>query len=527
MTVAENTVFSGLSEVQQLTLTNPVNSGPAPTMITLAFTAPNGGPTASTVAIPYTGNPVVDAAALQAALNAPTFLSIGGFDPLPGTDETPGFVTVTADASDTVFTFNFAATAAEPLQALQSQGLSMIAPVIGGTGTGTMTRLTAGSGQPIVVYTVTFTNAGQEPLIVATPGAGLNAIVSEASLGGVGTLVNNNTSLTINNTPNAVFAPINIPSNETIAINGAGDSAALGAAAAALVNVNGVNTIAGTVTLQSTPATNDTIAVLPNGELAITGVVQDTQPYSPTIPTPPAPATLSTFGGGTLVLSGTNTYTGSTVVETGGVLNDESNNGLGINTSAQQTLTVSGSTGTFTLGLTGYPASVTTVPLAYNVPATGGVGASGSLQNAINAMLAAVPSLAGATVNVVALSSGSVFIVTFGGTLTGRPAPLFTVPTRTGTATVSVASTLAGGQSTTTVQSGATLQLQSFGVPIIESSLKQLTLNGTGVDGNGALENVNQGDNSLADVLAPLCDAHRSGQQYLHRRGRIVHSWPR
>ena len=102
VTVAENDVNSGISQVETATLTNVI----AGNTIQWSF---GGLPTAP---IPYTGavGTQTDALAIQAALNAAGFATIGGLSPFPGS------VTVTANYTDTVFTITFGGYLADSAQ---------------------------------------------------------------------------------------------------------------------------------------------------------------------------------------------------------------------------------------------------------------------------------------------------------------------------------------------------------------------------------------------------------------------------
>ena len=59
------------------------------------------------------------------------------------------------------------------------------------------------------------------------------------------------------------------------------------------------------------------------------------------------------------MFAGPDTYTGSTFINQG-ILGIQNSSGLGLNTSTEQTISISGATGTLTFGFAGYPGTVTT-----------------------------------------------------------------------------------------------------------------------------------------------------------------------
>ena len=246
----------------------------------------------------------------------------------------------------------------------------------------------------------------------------------------------------------------------------------------ALRNVAGTNTFAGNVVLQTSSA----IGASPGTQLIVTGVVQDTLP-APISPASVIPPNLTKVGGGTVVFPSDNAYTGNTSI-VAGALNIQSAQSLGVNTSARQTVTVSGSNGSFTLFVDGFPASVNTGPIVLPFAKT-------DLQNKLNAMLAnpSAPGGGNGFVSVELENNGNVFVVTFGGSLAGIHVPLLTASSFTGSATAAIAEILAGGSSRTHVSNGATLQMQST-AGFIENSGKVLTLQGPGLNNAGALQNV-------------------------------------
>ena len=230
--------------------------------------------------------------------------------------------------------------------------------------------------------------------------------------------------------------------------------------------------------------TSSSIGAAAGTQMSISGVIENPSPA----PIPPAsviPANVTKADSGTVVLTNANTYTGNNYI-TGGVLNIQNPQALGVNTSTQETVTASGTLGTFTLFLHGYPAAVNSGPLPFNVNAA-------SLAFALNNMLHN-PSSPGARSwhgvrgdrefrqhlcrrlwrrsleGAGGARSSSLRPRTSPATPSLRPVPLL----------------LAGAVSGTDVASGATLQLQSG----TETSGKVLTLNGAGFNNAGALENV-------------------------------------
>src|SRR5437588_3140705 len=204
-------------------------------------------------------------------------------------------------------------------------------------------------------------------------------------------------------------------------------------------------------------------------------VVQDFAPL--TVPS----ATLSKVGAGTLVFPIANTYSGTTFVNNG-VLNigqaGANSSALGGGAPEQQTVTVLGANGIFHLVFNAFP--TTTATLFIGDPTL-----AQDMQTALNSL----PSIGGVggLVTVVQGSGGNsnVFTVTFGGSLQYTNVPPMTSTTLSGGVTAVVA-TLPDGPGGTVVNSGGTLQVQGN----INVSTENLTLNGTGFNGQAALENV-------------------------------------
>ncbi|MSQ93475.1 MAG: hypothetical protein EXR98_02840, partial [Gemmataceae bacterium] len=473
VTVAFNEVYSGISEMDDLTLTNAI-AGVTTFKLTFGSTTPN---------ITWTGVAATDVANIQTALNNLT--SISGIAPFANTPYA-GKVAVTTNTTDDVYFITFGG-------ALQSQTLSLITvAVTSGPGTGTAAThlVRRGFGAPTDVYTVTFSGARWDPdvplplMSITASSAGEIVLVSPVATGGIGTIVSDGASLYLDGDPTHSGAFLSTPPAHIAFLNGAGVGNQ-----GVLRNISGNNLWNGPITLQ----TSSTIGSEPTTKLTVTGVVRDPSPA----PIPPAsvvPADLTKVGTGTLSFPNANTYTGNNFINAG-VVNIQNPNSLGINNSTEQTVSVSGA-GTFTLNFTGFP-SIGTGPLPSNLTAA-------SLAFELNNVLLAttLPILGGGTgtVTVVALPSGSTFVVTFGGSLTGKLVPLLQAPPNfTGSASASTTMLLAGGADATFVADGATLQIQNTN----EASLKPLTITGPGFKNAGVLENLT-GNNTWSNLPITL-----------------------
>lgn len=285
----------------------------------------------------------------------------------------------------------------------------------------------------------------------------------------------------------STFAPI-----YTALLNGAGVGGR-----GALANVAGNNTFSGNVILQ----TNSSIGASPASTLNVTGVVEDPIPA----PIPPAsiqPPALTKVGTGTVVFTNNNAYTGNTFINEG-VLNIQHSFALGINTSAVQTVSVSGAPGSFQLGFDGYPGLLTT-PLV--LPFT-----KSDLQNALNTLLAnpAAPGGGNGLVTVELESNGFTYDVTFGGSLANIHVPLLVSSNITPTVSATVNMVLAGGASRAVVANAATLQTQSA-TGFTEASGKILSITGQGFNGAGALQNIS-GNNTWGTTQVVLAGSSAIG----------------
>src|SRR5262249_22790780 len=198
----------------------------------------------------------------------------------------------------------------------------------------------------------------------------------------------------------------------------------------------------------------------------------------------PVPAaSLTKVGTGTLVFPNSNTYSGKTFINAG-VLNIRSNTSLGDSLAPEtQTVTVLGSSGTFTLNFRGQ----NTVALDILDPNLGA-----DMQNALDA-LSSIGGVGGfVTVTQGTAPSTNVYTIVFGGTLAiGNLPPLISNPSPGVTARPA---TVQDGPEGTVVASGATLQLQGNR----NMTTEDLTLNGPGFANAGALEQIAGGSSTWA-----------------------------
>jgi autotransporter-associated beta strand protein len=185
------------------------------------------------------------------------------------------------------------------------------------------------------------------------------------------------------------------------------------------------------------------------------------------------------FGAGALdSLSGNNTWGGPVVLG--------SNAAVGVGAPAVQTVTVTGTAGTFTLTFNGQ----TTFDLAYNVPASGGTGATASLENALNAL----STIGGVGGYVTVTKTGSVYTVVFQGTLNGKAQPTMTWPgVAPPTVQVSPVATGSGATTTLTMNQAITDGGSGFGLTKVGAGTLDET-GGAGTDNTyTGLTQVNQG----------------------------------
>jgi large repetitive protein len=182
----------------------------------------------------------------------------------------------------------------------------------------------------------------------------------------------------------------------------------------------------------------------------------------------------------------TNTFAGD-VYDNAGLINIQSAQALGVTTSAVQEISVSGSSGTFSLTFNGS----TTGALQYGVRASGAASPTASIENALNAL----PSInATYPYGVSVTQVGNNYYVYFNGQgfANRYQNPITYSILSPGISSITITQPLAGGATNVDVASGATLQTQSNYVPqaFSEASGKYLTIAGLGANNVGALENV-------------------------------------
>ncbi|HEX3658961.1 MAG TPA: autotransporter-associated beta strand repeat-containing protein [Pirellulales bacterium] len=412
---------------QQNTLTIPATITAASIELTV-----DGNPTNP---ISYTGHGMT-AAQLQAAINSAGFG--GPFSSFFNAND----IVVSGPTTAGAFTLNFAGDFAD-------EPVTVTEATLSSTGTGTIS------------------------LAAATSGTSGGTIVNGGILD-----VGNNTALgtsVLTLTSGSLWADSTGSSSITLAnpfvINGAS------------LTFGGRRDFGGTNDLTLTTAASDTLQV------ATTTITVDDPETVVTLAGNISESTLNRgitkASNGTLILSGNNSYTGSTAVNAG-VLQVASNTALGaVGQSAIQSISITGTSASFTLNFNGYGTSV-----VYNESAA-------QLANALNA--ATFASIGGSggsvTVSKVATSATTeVFYITFGGSLANAALPAMTVSGLTGSGAAATVATLLPGEQGTAVASGAELDL----VGNLTIGDEPLTISGEGFGGNitgvgagaGALRNV-------------------------------------
>ena len=310
--------------------------------------------------------------------------------------------------------------------------------------------------------------------------AGSVRIQSGMSLGnsGTATIVSNGAALELDGDPTATGKSISVSGGQMLTLNGTGLTGA-----GSLVNISGVNTWAGPITLNSSSPAGvpsayvDAIGINGGSSLNVTKPIGGV-----------TTAKLTKLGTGTLFLSAADTYLGMTSVQAG-ILNIANSfalggaPGVGNNQNEQQVLLLSGAqNGSYTLSFNGRitPALPFTAPGAAvqtaldNLTSIGGIGGS---------------------VTVLPLTGSSQYQVTFGGTLASTNVPAIVSQGFNGTSAV-VTTKTDGANLATTVANGAALQVQGN----ISVSGEALTLSGNGVNNGGAMENV-AGSNIWSGVI--------------------------
>lgn len=243
--------------------------------------------------------------------------------------------------------------------------------------------------------TVTFRGALADidmPLIVAVPSANLSVNVQPRQTGGLGTVVANGATLELDGTNGPVSTL------ERLQINGDGVGTA-----GALGNAIGHNTYLGPVVLGSSTS----VGAVEGTSLTITGLLSDPTPLQA-----PAPQ-LRKEGNGLVILPNANQYSGKTLVDEG-VLRFQNALALGTVRSEVQTLHIYQQAGTFSVSFNGQ----TTNPINVGASAT-------TLQNELNA-LATITGVGGlVSVTSATVPGGTIYTVTFNGTLaSGNVNPL-------------------------------------------------------------------------------------------------------
>ncbi len=459
------------------------------------------------------------------------------------------------------------------------QGILNGLATIGGVGGNvTVFETTSVNGK---VFTITFggslANLDQPLFTAINVSAGFAVNIAEVQKGGLGTVVAAGAGLELAGVPTAlnVF--------ERLMLNGDGAGATR---PGALDNVINNNIYSGPITL----ATDASIGAAPGTMLTVVGALQD-----PT-PSPVPAARFRKAGTGTVILPDAKNYGGTTIVDEGvlriqnplslGQIRSEvqnvqvlsSNGTFNLTfagqttgaipwdaTAAQvqtalnalstigaeiQTLKITGTTGAFTVTFNG----ATTAALPVTIPASGGAGPTGSLQNALNA-LSTIGGVGGNVVvtSVAAAGGGTLYTITFGGTLvatdltqiipmavggdaatfpeTVRNGGVYATVVRNGVAgnanyvvsftgalgnrnlplmsavgiggTLALTTTVQDGQEGTVVTAGATLQVDAG---VVNMTSEALTINGLGFDEQGALNNF-AGNNVWAAPITLGSDA--------------------
>ncbi len=355
------------------------------------------------------------------------------------------------------------------------------------SGTGGMAK--AGSGTLTLSSASTFTGA-------TAVNSGVLNVQNATGLGGAGSVsVSSGTALELQGGI--------VVSAQPLTINGTGTSAN-----GALRNVSGNNSWSGTVTLGSASTVQSD-----SGTLTISGGVSGGQ----TLTVDGAGSTtvsgiisgagaLTKNGAGTLQLSGAsaNTYSGLTTVNSGTLLLAKT---AGVNAVAGN-LTVGD-------GVGGASADVVRLAAADQISTSAvTISASGLLD--LNGFNETIGSLSGSTGSLINLGAGTLTVgdgnsTTYAGSISGTgslakagsgtltlsSASTFTGATAVNSGVLNVQNATAlGGAGAVSVSSGTALELQG-GIAV---SAQPLTINGSGISGNGALRNIS-GNNSWSGIV--------------------------
>jgi autotransporter-associated beta strand protein len=434
------------SEVQQLTIPSTVTS------FKLTFAGLTGQSATTATAIPYTGAPGTDALAIQTALNNLSTIGISN-----ASGDATGSVIVQATSTPGVFTVTFKGA----LNGFQQSPLQ--AKVVGGTGAITVSETTAGSGGVVVASGASLQLAGSitvpgKPLLIegsgSTSATQLITLVppSGGSLTGTFTL-----SYTGPDTTGTVVTDTTGPLTVTSGTLQSDISSALNNLPN-IVNVGGSVTVAPTatgfaVTFGGTLADTNVqlLAVTPtvNSGGNITTQVQqlgsNTIPHVPTQWFQVGPAqTINGQTPGNEPVSGR--VTGEAVDPNDSTVMYVATAGGGVWKTIDggkswhpifdaipeiQTVTVTATSGTFTLSftgpdITGATATYTTIPLNVQSPTL-----AQDIQNALDLL----PNIGGVggLVSVTESQTSATFTISFGGSLSGDSLNLITAtPTVTG-----------------------------------------------------------------------------------------------
>jgi autotransporter-associated beta strand protein len=337
---------------------------------------------------------------------------------------------------------------------------------------------------------------GQGTLVLTTPGTftgetQVSKGILELDAGGTyGTIsVSNGATLDLNA---PTLAGISVTAN--VITNGTGFGNV-----GVVRNLQGANTLGGTLTLQKDSTINVTSTLSP---LTISGAVQDFTPVSTPL------ANLTKTGPGTLILPSANTYGGITYVNQG-TLSARNSNAIGAAAVAQvQRVTVVGSTsGSFRMTYGAGPQQTALISLNQLSPAN----LLAIIQRELDTLMQNV-GVGGTMVASNLFQSGSLltFDVTLGGTYLGFNQPDLGGSGNPSASVTFSASTTTRGRGGVEVQSGATLNIDGTGLTI---SGKPLRLTGgelsgstgantydSGITLNGATSTVSAGASALLTV---------------------------
>lgn len=323
----------------------------------------------------------------------------------------------------------------------------------------------------IFVYTVRFTGGfanTDQPILTALGQQGTSPFVSSVAEGQTGTLVSAGAAVEVEG--NLTGVP------ESIGLNGTGTSNS-----GALRQISGSSVWTGNVVMVTNASigVDGPIGTNPTPQLRVEGTVVDYVPVSGATPAPVPAPDLTKLGAGTLVFPNRNTYSGNTTVENG-VLNIRHELALGDSPPEQQTVTILGAGGSFTLMFQGVPTNRIDIlsPMLRAMIET-------ELNN-----LSTITAAGGVTVQQGTGNFSNVYTITFNVTATPRNQPQ--IMSQTDPGVQAQMATFRDGPEGTVVANGGTLQVQRSdlaGNPNLTVTTEALTLNGAGFQGQGALVN--------------------------------------